>query len=274
MRTPARGTPSRSRTQAPEHRPGVTGVRRARRRRGGPGRSVTAPPPWPTRSASSGAAFSSSRPGPAPRECAFDCSAWPASSGRERTQGPRRGRSRLPSSARISSPNACTAATARGAGFTRSRPSCGSRASLDRTPPPRPHAVAAARRTSRRLPRNAPAAHVERPSPTPAVRRASGVAFPLGQEPFELAADLVRRRGCPRARRACCRGWRRRRGVVLVLEALDEGGELVVALADLAVDLGLGTLGVGAQRVRDAWQDESGGQASSAVAPPGSERAM
>ena len=49
-------------------------------------------------------------------------------------------------------------------------------------------------------------------------------------------------------------------GVVLVLQALDEVGELVVALADLAVDLVLRAVGFRAQGVRDGGQDEPGGR--------------
>lgn len=48
-------------------------------------------------------------------------------------------------------------------------------------------------------------------------------------------------------------------GVVLVLQALDEGGQFLVALLDLTVDLGLRAVRVRTQGVRDARQDESCG---------------
>src|SRR5690606_34974984 len=161
-----------------------------------------------------------------------------------KTIEPSRARSRLPSSARTSSPKVSTTAASPGVpGATTSRAMRS--ASISTAP----------RSTSSRDTSLLPA-------PMPPVRPTDSMTVPppLTAPPVRgLGADLVGRRDAGRLREHVAAGRGARGGVVLVLQALDEGGQLVVALLDLPVDLGLGALGVGAQRVGDAGQDQTGG---------------
>lgn len=69
---------------------------------------------------------------------------------------------------------------------------------------------------------------------------ASAVALPLGEEPLELAADLVGGGDLDGFGEHVAPGLGTGGRVVLVLQALDERDELLVALLDLPVDLRLG----------------------------------
>ncbi len=90
-------------------------------------------------------------------------------------------------------------------------------------------------------------------------RRLRGVALAFGEEPLELPAQLVRRRQVHGFGDQAASGLRAGECVVLVLKALDQGDQFLVAVADLALDLGLGPLGGVAQPVGDTGQDEPGG---------------